>query len=137
MLFLRTPLSGPRLIHRPRQVVRRIRHHHLTDFGQRMRELHLMIVHMLPECSAARHDDGDLPGLNSVHDGPGTGVHDQQIGVMDMPDEFFHAKERHMLAYAIVKWRMAVLNNDRPGKLGREAADAFQETRERLQRVTE
>ena len=93
MLYLRKLLPGHRFFRRVREIIRGIRHHHFSRFGQRLRELHLMIVHMLSEGSAARHNDGDLPGLNSVHDGPGTGVHDQQVGVVDMLDKFIHAKK--------------------------------------------
>lgn len=128
-------LPGQGFFHGARQIVHRIRHHQLACFGQCPRELHLMIVHMLSVSRAARHDHGNLPGLDGMHDGPGTGVHDQQIRVVDMPDKFIHAKKRHWPANAITEWRMSMLDNNRLGKPGRETIDPLQEARERLQRV--
>ena len=137
MLCLRKFLPGHRFFHRVREIIRGIRHYHFSRFGQRLRELHLMIVHMLSEGSATRHDDRDLPGLNSMHDGPGTGVHDQQVGVVDMPDKFIHAKKRHGPTSAVTEWRMPVLDNNGLGKPGRQAADSLEKARERLQRVAQ
>ena len=130
-------LPGHRLLHRACKIVRGIRHDHLACFGQRLRELHLMIVHMLAEGGAARHDDGDLPSLNSMHDGPGAGVHDQQVGLVDMLDKFIHAKKRHGPTSTVTEWRMPVLDNNRLGKPGRETSNRLQKAHERLQRVAQ
>ena len=52
-----------------------------------------------------------------------------------MLDKFIHAKKRRGLASAVTEWSMAMLDNNRLGKMSRQAANSLQKARERLQRV--
>ena len=137
MLYLHMLLPRHCFFHRLREIIRGIRHYHFSRIGKCLRELHLMIVHMLSEGSAARHDDGDLAGINGVHDRPGTGMHDQQVGVVYMLDEFLHAKKRRGQASPIAEGSMAMLDNNGLGKLRRQVVNPFEKAREWLQCVAQ
>lgn len=106
-------------------------------FRQGLRQLDLMIVDVFSLGRATRHDNRKPPRFHGVYDGTGTGVQDQQLGVLHGLQKLFHAQKGYRLAATVGERRVSMLNDHGLGKLYGETADALEQARKRLERVTD